>query len=109
MIPEEKLVELLEKHLEVSKETAEKIISDIKEKLIPYIKIINIEEKEATPEPSTQEIILEKIRNNTPAQQIAPLPLEKVKNIEVKSVEENAEKLKNLGESRQDTYRESLE
>ena len=81
----------------------------VKPAITPLTEIINIEEKEATPEPSTQEIILEKIRSNSPAQQIAPLPMEKVKSTEVKGVEENAEKLKNLGESGQDTYRESLE
>ena len=38
-IPENKLVELLEKHLETSKETAQKIVSEIKQKLIPYAKV----------------------------------------------------------------------
>ena len=45
-IPEEKLVELLEKHLEIKKNVAENIIKEINEKLIPFAKVID-EEKEA--------------------------------------------------------------
>ena len=35
-IPEEKMVEILAKHLETSKETAQKIIQDINEKIVPF-------------------------------------------------------------------------
>jgi len=113
-IPEKKLVELLEKHLETSKETAEKILSDIKEKLIPYAKEVSPteDEKENSQDFSAQELILEKIRNNPYQKQTIPLseePIEKVKNIEIKNVEENADKLKRGGKRGPDTYRETIE
>jgi hypothetical protein len=38
-IPEQKLIELLEEHLEIPKNTAEKILSDTKEKILPELKI----------------------------------------------------------------------
>ena len=44
-ISESKVVELLQKHLETSKEIAEKIVADIKEKLIPYAQIIDTNKK----------------------------------------------------------------
>ena len=114
--PEEKLVELLQTHLETSKEVAENIIKEIKEKLIPYAKEISMDEEKITETPltlSTQEIILEKIRVNNPNQQAEPstqpAPLEIVKEVEIKNVEENAKKIENVGKGKQDTYREPIE
>ena len=104
-IPENKLVELLEKHLETSKETAEKIIQDIKENLIPYAKIIDLEkeeeqrkkEKEAEyQKEKIQEELLNKIRNNAPIQKNdteEELPIISVKKIDITDVEKNAEKI----------------
>ena len=95
-IPDKKLAELLAKHLETSEKTTENLIADIKQKLIPYAKEILVpeEEERVIPKLSTQEVILEKIRSNTPPEQTPTLPTEKVKNIDIKNVEENAEKLK---------------
>ncbi len=87
-IPGEKLIEFLQKHLKTSKETAENIVTDIKEKLIPYA--IVIEEKKM-PELSVQEILLEKIKNNVSFKENPPLPITKVKKVEIKNVEDNAE------------------
>src|SRR3989344_8218117 len=42
-IPEEKLVELSAKHLGVPKDSAERIVADIKKKIIPYAQIIDME------------------------------------------------------------------
>ena len=123
-IPEDKLLEILAEHLETSKETAEKILSDIKQKLIPFAKwvpIITEEEKRKSEikAESTQDIILEKIRKSAVAEKSSPstpkqlgvnpvksaspvgeaVPREtgqfnQVKKVEIKDVDKNAEKMK---------------
>ena len=45
-IPEKKLIELLAKHLKTTHLTAENIVKEIKEKLIPYAKVIDLEQQE---------------------------------------------------------------
>lgn len=125
-IPDEKLAEILAKHLETSKEIAVRVVGDIKEKLVPYIKIVDsTKDKEA----SVQEILIEKIKRGIPEDQSSqqeismPSP-EPVKKVQIESVEENAEKLKKqreeivrpgtIGEELQkkgqtDKYREPIE
>lgn len=61
--PDEKVVELLQKHLDIPQETAKNILTDIKLKLIPYAKTDTIKQ---------------------------PLVPTGVKSTEIKSVEENA-------------------
>ncbi len=39
IVPEKKLIELLQKHLEIPKDTIEKIVKDIKEKILPLLLI----------------------------------------------------------------------
>ncbi|OGZ63722.1 MAG: hypothetical protein A3A98_00315 [Candidatus Staskawiczbacteria bacterium RIFCSPLOWO2_01_FULL_40_39] len=102
-IPEKKLIELLAKHLETSKENAEKIVRDIKQKLIPYAK------KVPTEEPLKKKEIIQA------ESQKSPLPYSK--KIETANVEENAEKLQKARTVIQqkeeskgpDSYRETLD
>lgn len=102
-IPEDKLAEFLAKHLRISKETAKKVILEIRERIVPYIR----EEKSL----STQEIILRKIRGASQKQNIQPTTdsKEKIKTVEIKNVEENAEALKKEGRRGPDKYREVFE
>ena len=98
-IPEEKIIELLQKHLDVSKEAAEKIVVDIKQKITPYVKEVSIDniDNKSIKEISAQEFILEKIKKNMPNQQPSYSQIsetEKVKKVEIKNVEENAKNLK---------------
>lgn len=98
-IPKDKTVELLQKHLEISKEKAEKLVIDIEQKIIPYVKeISNKEGEEDLKEKlSAQDFILEKIRENAPSKivnQEDGLLKEKVKMVEIKNVEKNAENIK---------------
>lgn len=100
-VPENKLVELLAKHLETSKETAQKIIADIKQKLIPYAKKVPLVEgkPKATAEPTAQELLIEKIKGGGNTEYRTQKTEEQdetvgVKKVEVKDVEESAEKLK---------------
>lgn len=98
-IPEEKLVQLLQKHLETTKTIAEKVITDIKEKIIPYVKEEFIQlpqEKYLSP---TQKLIIEKIKYNPQIKKDLPLE-ETIKDIKIKSVEENAEILKKERENK---------
>jgi len=78
-IPEEKLSNLLTKHLETSKETAEKIIQNVKERLIPYAKEVE-EDTETTrsteDNTTTQKVILEKIQEKTLEQKLQEKPKE---------------------------------
>jgi len=111
-IPENKIVELLGKHLEIPQETAEKIIQDIKEKLVPYAKVIDLEKESIERERRKQEAekqreieykkekiqeeLLDKIRGNAPAQEheLEELPEPAVKKVDITDVEKNAEKIK---------------
>ena len=136
-IPEEKLVELLQKHLETSQETAQKTVNDINQKLIPFAKIINLE-KESKIEDQKEEFrekLIEKINANrniaTEDEEKYPLPYSK--KLDITNVEENAkiiqkekkfteenknktiEETKKFGDNKfanekkdQDTYREPI-
>jgi hypothetical protein len=116
-ISEKKLVELLQKHLETSQSTAQKIVADIKEKLLPLLKIYP-EEKFSDPvfrekvseeifgheEESGPEIkkrtdeLLQRIRPN---QNISTQNQEELssydKKVEIKNVEENAKNMQQKG------------
>lgn len=60
-IPEEKLAELLQKHLETSQETSLKIVQDVKEKILPFA--TTLEEKKY-PENDFQAELLRKIKSD---------------------------------------------
>lgn len=102
-VPEKKLVELLAKHLETSHQIAEKIILEIKEKLIPYARIIDIEKEEK--------------REEVKSIPVPKPPLPYAKKIEIKDVEDNAKKIKKdraenkFAEEKKgpDLYREAIE
>ena len=108
-VPEQKLIELLKEHLEITQDIAEKIISDIKEKLIPYVKIIDVEEekkeeikKTEYPKEDFQEQLLDKIRGGVPISKPeikpkAPMPYDKKP--QIKSVEKNAENMNKEGQN----------
>ncbi len=106
-ISEEKLVEFLQKHLGISMEIARKVVTDIKEKLIPYAKIIDVkkeeelrekEEKTKKQKEDIQEALLEKIRNDMPFQKSEEkLPASYLKKIEITDVEKNAEEMEKEG------------
>lgn len=85
--PQEKLSLDLQKYLEINSEIADKIILDIKKDLVPYIKISKPETSIAEKE-SVQSIILEKIKQG---QENIQKPLNDVKKVTIKNVEENAE------------------
>lgn len=75
MVPEEELIKLLSDHLKISQEKAKKVILNIKEKIIPYAKEVSDKtNEEENMLKSTQEIILEKIRNNPNQNQVIPIP-----------------------------------
>lgn len=97
--PEERLTEILSNHLETSKETAKKIILDIKEQLIPYAKIINMDEVGSIKEEekSFQERLLDKIRSGQKSikENEGEQPESYLKKPSVADVEKNAEKMKN--------------
>lgn len=76
-LSEKKLTELLAKHLQTSKEVAEKIMLAVKEKLLPYMKKIPFA-KEPAEEPAP-----------APVPEAAPPP-PYAKKIEITNVEENA-------------------
>ena len=126
-IPEKKLVELLEKHLETKKHTAEKIVSDIKEKIIPYAKIIDLSGEKVKEAPKTQnqkenieydkeafrEELLKKINANRnipavdePARNASHSdaggeepPISNVKKVDIQNVEKNAENMQREGKN----------
>lgn len=94
-VPEKKIVELLQEHLETSKEIAQNIVNEINQKLIPYAKAIS-DEEETTPSENSDysQELLEKIQQNAPTKtpKEEPLPAYE-KKIEISNVEKNAEKL----------------
>lgn len=95
-IPEDKLVELLSKHLETSAKTAQKIISDIKEKLIPFAKIITTtkEQEELLQKLKTEDrnVFKPEIKENEP-----PMPY--LKTAPIINVEKNAENMQKEGKN----------
>ncbi len=115
IIPEDKLVELLQKHLEVSQDATEKIIKDIKEKLLPLLLMYPDEKFN---DPIFREEISKKVSGD---EKNIVLPYDK--KIDIKDVDKNAEKLKEtretivqqntIGQGLQkkgtDTYRELIE
>ncbi len=103
MIPEKKLVELLGKHLEIPVESVEKIVREIKNKLLPLLLVYPDEKFN---DPVFREEISRKVFGEAPKKEpIFPY----VKKVEIANVEENAEKLKAQGKRGSDTYRESIE
>ena len=62
IIPENKLVEFLEKHLEASNETARKIVKDINQTIIPFAKTTNSQGDEETSAVETEETKKEAFR-----------------------------------------------
>ncbi len=101
-VPENKITELLQEHLKISKETAEKIVNDINQKLIPYAKIIDLEiTKQATDQKENfQEELLNKIKSINAStakpeevkEEKTPTPYDKKP--EITNVDKNAEKIK---------------
>ena len=102
-IPEKKLVEFLEKHLETSTETAEKVVEDIRENLVPYIKITSTEnsETEGQKEKYRQELLKKiSISRNTPIEsEEKETPMSYYKKLDITDVEKNAEKMKQEGKN----------
>ena len=92
-IPEEQLVELLQKHLGISKETSEKILSEIKQKIVPYIKMVKLE----------KEIDQNQIKNR-----VEKVSLD-IKKTSITNTEENTEKTENGIGGSSDKYRELIE
>ncbi len=89
-IPEKKLIELLQKHLETSQENAEKIISDIKQRLIPFAKIIDLTKE------TIKEELLKKINANKSISEknINEPQVPYLKKAPITNVEKNAENIK---------------
>lgn len=126
IMPDENLIELLQKHLETSNNTAEKIVHDIKNKLLPLLLVYP---SERFNDPVFREEISKKIfesenegKQETKGQGGTLSPF--VKKVEVTNVEKNAEilekerektsKIGTVGEELQkkgqsDKYRESIE
>jgi len=105
VIPEEKLVELLEKHLGVSKDIILNIIQDIKNKLLPLLLIYPNEKFD---DPVFREEISKKIFGEDSIFK-KEIPLYSVKKVEIKNVEENAKNLEKEEKGKKDTYREPIE
>lgn len=104
-VPEKNLAELLQKHLETSMETAEKIVQNIKEKTLPYIKITSAKKLgvEDQKEKYRKEL-LKKINANQQAPFVVVVeeenpPLPYYKKIEIADVEKNAESMKEEGKN----------
>lgn len=105
--PEEKIVELLQKHLRTTPEVSNKIVADLKEKIIPYFRVVDLEQLEKTlkeeaerrmknrslqeelAEAIEEGISFEELQKEKEKQKLNPL----VKKAETKNVEENAEKI----------------
>jgi len=117
-IPEEKLAEFLQKHLETSKETAEKIIQDIKLKIVPFAKIVDLEKERELLPPGVKKIEVANVEENAKKMQKEKKFTEenKSKIIEESSLAEaeyDKEKLKinkfTTEKKGPDTYREPVE
>src|SRR3989344_2681853 len=93
-IPEDKLTEVMTKHLKCSTETSQKIIREIKENVVPYIKEVSAPEiqNEALENVSNQESIIEKVKQG-PEEIIQKLKEDK-QNEETLSREEIIKKIK---------------
>jgi hypothetical protein len=92
LIPKEKLVELLQKHLETNKEIAEKIVADIASTLIPSAKIAETSKNQYSKE-HFQEELLNKVRQsaNIPVESEPEPPASYIKKVPVVDVEKNAQ------------------
>jgi len=112
-ISEEKVIELLAEHLEIKKHTAEKIVQDIKEKLIPFARVIEESENLESGE-NFQEELLNKIRTgrSAPATKEEP-PESYLKKVPITDVEKNAQEMeeegKNLVTKEKNKFPKSLE
>ncbi|MBX4200713.1 hypothetical protein KW786_01145 [Candidatus Parcubacteria bacterium] len=108
-ISEDKLAELLQTHLETSLETAQNIVGEIKEKLIPYAKIADAEtgqvigskeniDKDGYDRENFKDTLLKKVKGSIkieepePAKEEPPKP--NLKKPAFQNVEENAQDLK---------------
>lgn len=118
-IPETKLVEFLQKHLEIPSESVEKILRDIRRQLLPSL-LVYPEEK--LNDPVFREEVSKKISGyekktiqnpHEPSKEREIIPqkekLPYAKKVEVKNVEENAEKINQEGKRGPDVYREPIE
>src|SRR5581483_7789633 len=89
-IPEKRLAELLQKHLEVSQKTAENIVSDIQQKLVPFIRIET--PKTSNTKSSYRQELLKRVQKNISEQSEEIPPTVSIKKPEVSDVDKNAEK-----------------
>lgn len=103
IIPEEKLVEFLEKHLNLPKESTQKMVADLKNNLLP---ILLVYPEEKFNDSFFREEVSKKVFKEV--QEITP-PTEIIKKIGIKDVEENAERLERGGKRGPDEYREVIE
>lgn len=91
-LPENKITELLQKHLEISLEVAQNIISGIRQKLIPFA-----QEKTAQKSEGFREKLLEKLRAGTNISQPESIEKEPIiaypKKPDTTDVEENAKNM----------------
>lgn len=101
-IPEEGIIELLSKHLETSREAAQKIMTEIKEKLIPYAKIVDDETGKVIGEEKNaeynkdafKETLLNKVRGSAPLEpepKEEKPPMPNLKKTEIPDVDKNAQ------------------
>ncbi len=98
--PDEELIENLQKHLEISKESAENLVKDIKSKLLPLL-LIYPDEKFSDPifreeiskkvfgDEKNESLSAPLVKKNPPTQTDKLPPF--IKRVEIKNVEENAE------------------
>ncbi len=96
LIPEKNLIELLGQHLGVSMEDTEKIVQDIKERLLPLLKVYS---DEAFSNPTFREKISKEIFGDGSLKPKAePFP-PYYKKIDIEDVEKNAEKMRKEGKN----------
>ncbi len=106
-IPEKKLIELLEKHLEISSEIAQRIIYDISQKLIPYAKVIELKGRTEGKEKGEglKKELLQKIHQHKIARALEEKKpkMPYLKGVEIPDVEKNAENISQLHHRRPST------
>lgn len=106
--PDKVLTNLLQKHLEISQEAAERIISDIKNKLLPLLLVYP---NASFDNPAFREEIIKKIQGSEEEKPEVKTPVPSVKRVETKDVEKNAKILKQMREAtvKKDTVGEELQ
>jgi len=134
-MPNDKVAELLAKHLETSKETAQNIVKELQEKLIPYAKIADAETgkiigqqentKDEYNKEAFKETLLQKVRGSVvlepePEAELEP-KIPNLKKVGIEDVEKNAKTIQHAQQRQpapkpqveekkpQDPYKESLE